>query len=585
MESQEEDFVSAGRSSRAAARWSILGLILAGLYLAIVIPVHFSTYFGFDPEAVTPMIWGLHLFIFVMFIPLVKSRGKSGAKGQRGEGMFGKDAPKIYENLLRVLALYVFVVFVWFLIFSEGGHPSMENGKYVLMNKSVVVRELTEQEFHYQRGLVIRGFSSAWLLFGSMCFMTFLQQCRSNRSRGDSLVDAETKLQAKAQEINPPESKIDNRLMVVQSESQEESFEEEYRESDESDVPINSPPSILAATALVTYLVCLLFVLLENPLFSVFATVPVIWSLIHLLRQKQSMLTEGRFVSCIGFCSLPINFLVAIYLSQKVGEFVYVSAFIDPVAAWNHEIYFVHGPEAKLNQLSDGSFANGRVMGGMIFPKFLLMALCTMGFTQMAETFGSFLEDWGREGTFWKHVYPATPLKVAIALGCYLLAVVTAFLWIPLSLTLVVGGLSVIGFLSFAGGKSRKIYTEHRKPGCLIALFHAYLTMRLMICGIALTAIFSASGFENAIGVYLVTDPDRVLQIFQETMPEGRSSLPGPLFIFPGIAVAILLYVGQRDLLQYVFDFWKSPPSTSSMSETMTPVRTGPFTSPPGSGP
>lgn len=73
-----------------------------------------------------------------------------------------------------VLFVYAIVNFFLFMLYSEGGSPAVQDGRYVLVSHGKLIRELTASEFTALKANVLRGFSGHWQFFYFVCSAYFL---------------------------------------------------------------------------------------------------------------------------------------------------------------------------------------------------------------------------------------------------------------------------------------------------------------------------------------------------------------------------------------------------------------------------
>jgi hypothetical protein len=143
-------------------RLSLGALALAGFVLPLA--VHVSALLGVDVNARLPGVWLLHVGILVVFLPLViVLRRDFGAKPS-----FRQIAAALPRWVIAVgvlIFVYAFANFFLFMAGSEGGGPSIQNGKYVLLNHGTLIRELTASEYVRFQANIVRGFSGHWLVF------------------------------------------------------------------------------------------------------------------------------------------------------------------------------------------------------------------------------------------------------------------------------------------------------------------------------------------------------------------------------------------------------------------------------------
>jgi len=150
----------------------ILGLLsLVGFGLAAV--VHVASLAGVDVSQRFPLVWLLHIGIFVLFIPFAFS-----SRRVLGKRPSFSDMRALIPGWVFVIGVAVFgyalLNFALFIASTQGGSPSIEEGKYVLQNHGHVIREITEAEYVAFRANELRGFSGHWLAFYFAPFAYFM---------------------------------------------------------------------------------------------------------------------------------------------------------------------------------------------------------------------------------------------------------------------------------------------------------------------------------------------------------------------------------------------------------------------------
>ena len=63
-----------------------------------------------------------------------------------------------------------------FFVQSHGGGPEVRDGQYLLTSHGAVLRVLTEEQYHWYRALVVRGFSGHWMLFSLVPALFWLRE-------------------------------------------------------------------------------------------------------------------------------------------------------------------------------------------------------------------------------------------------------------------------------------------------------------------------------------------------------------------------------------------------------------------------
>lgn len=155
---------------------------VAGLILAIL--VHGISLFGFDIQEFFPFVWGLHILVFVSFVPtlilMMEWPGPEGEPGKfRGRRKLSLkmikehtgNVPSWFKYLVPLLFLYALLNFVFFTGASEGGGPGMVDGVHVIQNHGEIIRTITEEEYHLKKANELRGFSGHWMAFFSFSLL------------------------------------------------------------------------------------------------------------------------------------------------------------------------------------------------------------------------------------------------------------------------------------------------------------------------------------------------------------------------------------------------------------------------------
>ena len=132
--------------------------------LLISCAVHIASLIGINVSQHIPGIFLLHIGVFIVFIPFVLASQKT--LGRRPSwSQLGAVFPTWSLLATCILMLYVLINFALFSIATEGGSPSIVDGKYLLSNHGKLIRELSFAEFNAFKANEIRGFSGHWLLF------------------------------------------------------------------------------------------------------------------------------------------------------------------------------------------------------------------------------------------------------------------------------------------------------------------------------------------------------------------------------------------------------------------------------------
>lgn len=151
-------------------------------YLAVIgwlisVTAHLLSLAHIDVADSFPFIWGLHLLVFVVWIPtiiiLVKNKEllstlHSGKMNILNPIAFFKLIFKQSPKWLTIIAIVGFVYAnINFILFmgSQHGTPDIRDGQYILENHGQLIRNLTAEEYHAYKADILRGFSGHWILF------------------------------------------------------------------------------------------------------------------------------------------------------------------------------------------------------------------------------------------------------------------------------------------------------------------------------------------------------------------------------------------------------------------------------------
>ena len=160
----------------------ILSLISILGFIAALI-VHATTFANMDLIEKFPLVWSLHVGIFVVFILFILNARKS-LGGNFDFAKLRAMIPTWAGILLLLTFIYAIINFVLFLFFSEGGVPDIKDGQFILHSHGKLIRYLTEQEYHMKKAYVLRAFSGYWLTFYLAPALYFLFESRARQGVG-----------------------------------------------------------------------------------------------------------------------------------------------------------------------------------------------------------------------------------------------------------------------------------------------------------------------------------------------------------------------------------------------------------------
>ena len=90
---------------------------------------------------------------------------ESNSAHRKFTGQLIRSVPVPVRLICIAVFIYVAINFALFLMNLEGGGPQAQNGRYYLKSHGLIIRELTEEEFHRFRAYELRGFAGHWILF------------------------------------------------------------------------------------------------------------------------------------------------------------------------------------------------------------------------------------------------------------------------------------------------------------------------------------------------------------------------------------------------------------------------------------
>jgi prophage maintenance system killer protein len=135
-------------------------IALAGLLLSGV--VHVASMRGIDVESAWPKVWVLHYALFPIVVLAVLTAVVAAQQKRLGLRSFLGIIPWPALLVLAAAFLYVLVTFFRFVPLSGAGAPVIQNGRF-FFNDHGVVSEVSEDQFHVQRSLSLRLYSSVWI--------------------------------------------------------------------------------------------------------------------------------------------------------------------------------------------------------------------------------------------------------------------------------------------------------------------------------------------------------------------------------------------------------------------------------------
>jgi len=126
--------------------------------------IHLLTFVQTDLPDIFPVLWILHAGIFLFFFPMAffsYGKGRYNSFWEHVKTLI----PEFWQLVIILLIVYVPCTFVFFMQQSGFSRPREVNGEYFLVRNKIAIKQLSPIEYQYQKCLVTRAFSSAWLVF------------------------------------------------------------------------------------------------------------------------------------------------------------------------------------------------------------------------------------------------------------------------------------------------------------------------------------------------------------------------------------------------------------------------------------
>lgn len=143
---------------------------MTGFFVSVI--VHFATFLHLEFLADFPAVFILHLGAMggVLFII-------AADKGWLGDPRSWTDEwesiPGWVFALGGVVFVYAGINFALFIAQLEGGMPTVDQGRYLLLDHAKLIKEPTYDEYVSLKLRQIRGFSGHWMLFYLLPFAYF----------------------------------------------------------------------------------------------------------------------------------------------------------------------------------------------------------------------------------------------------------------------------------------------------------------------------------------------------------------------------------------------------------------------------
>lgn len=135
-------------------------IALAGLALSAF--VHTASLRGVDVEFSWPNVWLLHYALFPVFLLAVVTASQIAGTKRLGLRDLFTIVPWWALALFAAALVYVLATFLLIVPASGAGDPLIKDGRF-FFNDHGIIREVTEDQFHFQRSISLRLFSSVWI--------------------------------------------------------------------------------------------------------------------------------------------------------------------------------------------------------------------------------------------------------------------------------------------------------------------------------------------------------------------------------------------------------------------------------------
>jgi len=160
----------------AVARIVFAGLALAGFLLSAW--VHVSALRGVDVSQAWPQVWGLHVGLFVVFVPMVLAIRRQFGRGA-ARPRWRELLPRPVALLCGAVVVYAAVNFGVVFMRMPGSSVKEHDGQCVVIDHGVR-RTLSDGECAAFHTSVLRMFSGHWMAFyfAPFAFFTFVARPR-----------------------------------------------------------------------------------------------------------------------------------------------------------------------------------------------------------------------------------------------------------------------------------------------------------------------------------------------------------------------------------------------------------------------
>jgi hypothetical protein len=134
---------------------ALAGLLLSGL-------VHAGSLRDIDIEAAWPSVWVLHYALFPIVVLAVLTAVVVAEQKRLSFRIFRTLVPGLAWIVFMGTFLYVVATILIVVPLSGAGDPVITDGRY-FFNDHGVMREVSEDQFHFQQSMSLRLYSSVWI--------------------------------------------------------------------------------------------------------------------------------------------------------------------------------------------------------------------------------------------------------------------------------------------------------------------------------------------------------------------------------------------------------------------------------------
>ncbi len=142
--------------------------LLALLGFLASLTVHIAAICGYPAHEMFPAIWGLHMGVFVVFLPAVIRAKRSGFNNKD----FWKHLPRPQALICQFMFVYTIFNFFYGMTTIQSGSwdASTDGSTYTFTPKGGKKQTVTRETYMKQNATIDRMFSGHWMLFYLVAF-------------------------------------------------------------------------------------------------------------------------------------------------------------------------------------------------------------------------------------------------------------------------------------------------------------------------------------------------------------------------------------------------------------------------------